>query len=125
MQFARRFCAGLTTFCFLVLGMAAPANAAVIGTDAYLAATDRAERIAHIQATLARDDVRSQLVTLGVDPEQATARAASLSEQELATVAQHLDELPAGGDLLAVIGIVFVVLLILESTGVTDVFKKI
>ncbi len=38
----------------------------------------------------------------------------------------QIDEQIAGGaDILAVIGIVFVVLLILDLTGVTDVFKSI
>jgi len=32
--------------------------------------------------------------------------------------------MPAGADALAVIGIVFLVLLILEAVGVIDVFKK-
>ena len=31
---------------------------------------------------------------------------------------------PAGGDALALIGAVFVILLILELTGVIDIFKK-
>ena len=31
---------------------------------------------------------------------------------------------PAGGDILALIGAVFVVLLVLELTGVIDIFKK-
>jgi uncharacterized membrane protein (Fun14 family) len=39
-------------------------------------------------------------------------------------LADGLDEAPAGGDALAVIGIVFLVLLILELTGVIDIFKK-
>jgi hypothetical protein len=33
--------------------------------------------------------------------------------------------LPAGGSLLGLIGAVFVVLLILEVTGVIDIFKKV
>jgi hypothetical protein len=32
--------------------------------------------------------------------------------------------LPAGGDALAIIGIVFLVLLILEAVGVLDIFKS-
>jgi hypothetical protein len=36
-----------------------------------------------------------------------------------------MDSLPAGGDgLFAVIGILFIVLIILEWTGVIDIFKK-
>jgi hypothetical protein len=36
-----------------------------------------------------------------------------------------MDTLPAGGDgFIAVIGILFIVLIILEWTGVIDIFKK-
>jgi uncharacterized membrane protein (Fun14 family) len=35
-----------------------------------------------------------------------------------------MDQMPAGGDALAVIGIVFLVLIILELVGVIDIFKK-
>ena len=53
-------------------------------------------------------------------------RAATLSDAELAQVAEQMQTLPAGGDsLFAVIGIVFLVLLILELTGVIDIFKRI
>jgi hypothetical protein len=33
--------------------------------------------------------------------------------------------MPAGGSVLAVVGVVFIVLLILELTGVIDIFNKI
>lgn len=125
MQLFRRICASLTTICFLALGMTAPANAALIGTDAYLNSVERAERVAAVEAALARDDVRAQLERMGVDADEAVARVAHLTEAELATVAKHLEELPAGGDALAVIGIVFLVLLILELVGVTNIFNRI
>jgi hypothetical protein len=35
-----------------------------------------------------------------------------------------MQSVPAGGDALAVIGIVFVILIILELVGVIDIFKK-
>ena len=37
----------------------------------------------------------------------------------------ELDKLPAGGSALGIIGAVFLVLLILEITGVIDIFKKV
>jgi hypothetical protein len=37
----------------------------------------------------------------------------------------QIDSLPAGGDAIAVIGVVFLVLLILELVGVTNIFTKI
>ena len=51
-------------------------------------------------------------------------RLDALSDAELATLAGQIGEAPAGGDALAVIGIVFVVLIILELVGVIDIFKK-
>jgi uncharacterized membrane protein (Fun14 family) len=39
-------------------------------------------------------------------------------------LAERMDTLPAGGDALAIIGIVFLVLIILEVVGVIDIFKK-
>ena len=56
----------------------------------------------------------------------ASQRIASLNDADLNLMNQKLDQLPAGGDaFLAVIGIVFIVLLILEITGVIDIFKKV
>lgn len=121
----RRALAALTTACFLSLGFQS-ATAGMIGTPEFLSGTQRAAQLDQVQAALARADVQQALVSLGVDPAAAGARVANLSDAELARVAGQLDSLPAGGDsLLAVIGIVFVVLLILEITGVTDIFKKL
>jgi hypothetical protein len=48
-----------------------------------------------------------------------------LSDSELLLLEAEMDRQVAGGDALAVIGTVFLVLLILELVGVTDIFKKI
>lgn len=106
------------------LAMQVPAAAAVIPVDDYLAAADRAAHLARVESGLNRADVRARLEMLGVEPAQAVARAAALSDQELAEVAAELDTLPAGGDgALAVIGVVFLVLVILEFVGVTNIFR--
>lgn len=122
----RRTLVAITVSCFLSLGLqTTTASAGVIGTTEYLSAADRAGQIASIQASLSRADVRAQLETLGVDPVDAAARVASLTDSELADVSSRIDSLPAGGDgFVAVIGILFIVLLILEWTGVIDIFKR-
>ena len=97
----------------------------VISTEEYLAAIDRDATLARIDAVLARDEVRSRLENYGVDPVAANERIAALTDQELALLATDLENLPAGGDLLAVVGIAFIVLLILELVGVIDIFNKI
>lgn len=121
----RRTIMAITASCFLSMGFQATASASVIGTTEYLSATDRAGKIATLQATLSRADVQAQLEKLGVNPLDAVARVASLNDSELADMSARMENLPAGGDgFIAVIGIVFLVLMILEFTGVIDIFKR-
>jgi hypothetical protein len=121
----RRTLVAITASCFVSMGLQVSSASAVIGTAEYLSATDRAGQIASVQAALSRADVRSQLEKYGVDPADAAARVASLTDSELADVSARMDSLPAGGDgVVAVIGILFIVLIILEWTGVIDIFKK-
>ena len=101
------------------------AYAGVISTQQYLTAVDREATRARIDAVLAREEVRSKLEQYGVDPAETDARLAALTDQELEQLAADLENMPAGGSALAVVGIVFLVLLILELTGVIDIFKKI
>ena len=99
-----------------------PAAAAMMGT-AELAPATRAEQLQRVDSFLAQQQVRDLLEQQGVNPDDARARVAALSDAELAMVAEQVDELPAGAGALAVIGVVFVVLVILEIVGVINVFK--
>jgi hypothetical protein len=101
------------------------AYAGIISTQEYLSAIDREATLARIDAVLARDEVRNKLERHGVDPLAANERVAALTDQELQLLATDLENLPAGGDAIAVVGIVFLVLLILELVGVIDIFNKI
>lgn len=109
----------------LTLGFAQSAGAGVIGTEAAMQSDDRNARIERINSVLSRDNVEQQLRKLGVDPADAKQRIAALSDAELASLEQRMDELPAGAGALEVLGIVLLVLLVLELVGVTDIFKAI
>lgn len=104
-------------------GFTANVQAAVISTQQAMSAEARAAAEAGVRASLARDDVRQAMLRMGADPAQVDGRIASLSDAELMQVQGEMERLPAGG-VLAVVGLVFVVLLILELTGVIDIFKK-
>jgi hypothetical protein len=106
------------------LGCIPAAHAEVIGTPAFGQTLTREARIDKISGFLAQDSVRSQMIGLGVDPRDAQARVAALTDSELQALDQRIDSMPAGGDVLAIIGIVFIVLLILELTGVINIFKN-
>ena len=90
------------------------------------AAAGARERLA---AVFLRDDVRRQMAALGVDRDEAMARIASLSDQEVQEIAGRIDELPAGQGFLAgvliIAGAVLIALVILDLVGVTDVFTFI
>jgi hypothetical protein len=110
---------------FLFTTFPAAALAGLIGTDEILAADARSDRLSGIRDVLAREDVKAQMLELGVDPARVDARLNALTDTELAQLSAGIRDLPAGGDAVAVIGIVFIVLLILELLGVTNVFTKI
>jgi hypothetical protein len=106
------------------LGFVDSARAGIVDT-AVMVKTDRDAQLGVVQAQLNRADVRAAFAKLGVDASAIDQRVASLDDSELANLAKQLQDAPAGGELFALIGVVFVVLLILELVGVIDIFKKI
>jgi hypothetical protein len=120
----RRACVALLSASLVSLGLQAPAAAGVVSTADAIAAQQAGGAREFVDATLARADVRAQLEGMGVDPAEVAGRLAALTDQEIEALAGHIEDAPAGGDALAVIGIVFVVLIILELVGVIDIFKK-
>jgi len=108
-----------------LLGAPGVASAGTVGTSAMLQIEARQATVDQLQQAMLRDNVREALLTLGVTPEAAQQRIATLTDQELLALQQQIDSLPAGGSLLAVIGVVFVILLILDLTGVTNVFSRV
>lgn len=73
-------------------------------------------------AFLGRADVREALVREGVDPDQAAARVAALSDTEILQVGSRMEQVPAGGSLVGAVVFVFVVLLVTDILGLTKVF---
>jgi len=105
--------------------LVAPAAGAIISTAEMAGAAERSQQLSDIQRQLSRDDLQAAMVSLGVDPTQAVQRVANLSDSERARLASELNRLPAGGSVLGLLGAVFLVLLILELVGVTNVFNAI
>lgn len=103
----------------------APVAAELISTSEALALERGEAARSTVDAYFLREDVALQLAALGVAPELARLRAAALSPAELEALAGRIEEAPAGGSLLGILGATFIVLLILEWVGVIDIFKKI
>lgn len=109
-----------------VLQLSSPlvAQARIIGTLESLQTAQRDADLATVNAALARDEVRAKLSEMGVQPEQVETRLAALTDAELRSLASDMESAPAGAGAIAIIGVVFLVLLILEAVGVIDIFKK-
>ena len=111
--------------CLISLPMMQSAGAAIISTETAIEIAERQDRIDHINEVLARESVQNTLIRYGVDPTDASARVAALTDRELQTLEQQLEQLPAGGTgIVEVIGIVAIVLVILELLGVTNFFSE-
>ena len=106
-------------------GFAQVSHAGVIETSVLADQEDRATHIARVEVLLASAEVARQFEKLGVDQALVAQRIQTLSNTELLLLQEQMDQQVAGGDALAVIGTVFLVLLILELVGVTDIFKSI
>ena len=115
--------AGLLVTAMLMSSL--PAQAGLVGTEQMLSQDARAQSLITVQTFMAGEQVAAQFEAWGVAPEMVEERVAALSEAELQELAINIQSQPAGGDGLVIVGIVFVVLLILELVGVTNIFNAI
>lgn len=92
------------------------AQAGMIGTHVVV------EQELLLQQFMAREEIREQLIAWGVAPEAAQARVDSLSPAEVAQMSARMQELPAGGDVVGAVVFVFLVLLVTDILGFTDLF---
>lgn len=114
---------------FLVLG-SLPAVASVpttqanglVSTQDALSASQVASDRERINELLAREDVQQQLLLQGVQPAEVKARVAALSDEEVSQMANQLDEMPAGASVVGALFAVFVILLVTDILGLTNVY---
>ena len=113
----------------LMLAVSMPmgaAQAALVGTDQLVEPSQAETDRALVAAFIARDDVRAQMRNMGVDPDEAAARVAVMSDVEIQRIATQIDEMPAGqnavGAIVGAVVLIFVVLLVTDLLGLTDVF---
>ena len=100
-----------------------PAQAAMVDNGRIISEQQVALDSAAILAMLDQEVTRQQLKTWGVNPEMARERINSLTDQELANLNRQFNELEAGGSsVLGVLLILFIVFVITDAIGATDIF---
>lgn len=110
-----------TTFLTLILSVASLplAQAGMVGTPQLI--QDNLQQ----DLVTARASISQQLVELGVDEDQAISRVAQLSDLQISEITQKLAELPAGADAGGVLFTLFIVFVITDVIGATDIFPFI
>ena len=101
-------------------------RAAMIKTETVLTLSTVNDVRESLNQFLKREDVQVIMTAQGISPAEAKARVDSLSDEEIMQIADKMDQLPAGGSAFGVIVtaavVIFVVLLITDILGFTDVF---
>lgn len=126
MKRSTRWMTSLVAACISFAGFMQTAQATLVTTEQVAASQGLHSATAQrdqVNTTLERADVAAGLQERGISLEQARARVAALTDDEVAAVATTLDTAPAGAsDVLGVIVTIFVVLLITDILGFTKVF---
>lgn len=106
----------------LLGGQMTPAYAAMTSTPSVVQQEQlKVERSELLQA-LDREGVQQQLEAYGVDAEAAKQRVAAMTDEEVRQLNARLDEMPAGGDVLGIALLVFIIFIITDMLGATDIF---
>lgn len=113
----------------LMLAVSMPlgvAQAALVGTEQLVTPSNAEADRARVVAFVARDDVRAEMRKMGVNPDEAAARVAVMSDVEIQRIATEIDKMPAGqsavGAVIGAVVLIFVILLVTDLLGLTDVF---
>ncbi len=100
--------------------------AAIIETKTVLDMSRGQEARAYLNRIIAREDIQDLFISQGVDPLEARARIDSLSDAEVVRLYDQIEQLPAGGSdfgiVLGTIAVIFIVLIVTDILGYTDVF---
>jgi hypothetical protein len=99
-------------------------RAEMVTTPELLNQVERSAQVEMVETYLAREEVRLQMETMGVDPALAAERLASLTDAQLQQLSLNIQEAPAGGALGVVIA-VLVIILLLEILGITNISHKV
>jgi len=100
-------------------------QAAMVSNELIINHVQQSNAKAELIQTINRSDVKQQLLNMGVKPADIESRINLMTHEEIAQLNQQIDELPAGGDILGVLLIIFIVFVITDVIGATDIFPFI
>lgn len=117
-----RVTARIVMLCMLTMVVPSSAWAGMVGTEQTVNSALAEQGRAKIIAAIEREDVAAQLQARGVTVQEAKARVSSLTDEEVLQVSDKMDQLPAGGEILGLLFMIFIILLVTDILGFTKVF---
>lgn len=112
--------------CILALQLTAVgtmAQAQMIGTDSAIQRQAADMDRAYLMDELKKDEIRDEMVRLGVSPDEAEARLAALSDDEIARLVRQAEQEKAGADIVGTLATIFILLLVTDLLCFTRVFN--
>ncbi len=119
-----RYISLLLTASMLSLSLST-SQAAMVPNQQIIYAAEETDARQSLLQTLTRDEVQQQLQSLGVSPADVESRVQHMSYAEVSQLKQKIDELPAGSGVLGAVVFIFVVFVVTDVIGATDVFPFI
>ncbi len=96
------------------------ASAAMVSTSSLL---QEGQQISNSESvTTMRLGLSDALVNYGVPAQDADSRVALLTNDQVVMLDGQLADMPAGGDILGLVVLVFLVFIITDAVGATDIF---
>ena len=102
-----------------------PAQAAIIGNDQVVNRGLSHQTRDGLQQLFKQEAAQQQLQKWGVNPDQIRGRIDRLTDAELARINQQVNDLQAGGGVLGVLLVLFLVFVLTDIFGATDIFPFI
>jgi len=103
-----------------------PLLAAMVPTEVTIYNNKADEARDYLKSLISRSDISEALISQGIYPDEAKIRVESLTDSEAIAIADQIEQLPAGGSAIGIIIgaalIIFLVLLVTDILGYTDVF---
>ena len=117
-----RFLTALHAVSILFVSVQPAVNAAIVSTSDLVATEQSQIGREYLLSSLEREEVRTALTSQGVDLEMAKQRVSSMTDVEVRALNQKMDEMPAGSGIVVTVVVVFLVLLITDLVGWTNVY---
>jgi branched-subunit amino acid ABC-type transport system permease component len=115
----------LTLSLLLICAPVGQAQAAIIANAQLIDQVQQANDKNVLLQTINRVEVQQQLLSMGVTTTELENRVNQMTQQEIAQLNQQINELPAGGDVLGIIVLIFIIFVITDVIGATDIFPFI